>query len=67
MSSFDKKYYQNKTKIIYNETYDIDLNSFEYDINDQIITSNDFVEIKDNINNYFELYGFLLDLKTKGL
>ena len=65
LSSFDNKILsKTKTKIIYNETYDIDLNSFEYDINDQIITSNDFVEIKDNINNYFELYGFLFDLKT---
>ena len=65
LSSFDNKILsKTKAKIFYDETYDIDLNSFEYDINDQKITSNDFVEIKDNINNYFELYGFLFDLKA---
>ena len=53
-----------KSNVIYNETYNIDLNNFEYDINNQKISSNNFVKIKDNINNYFELYEFLFDLKT---
>ena len=54
LSSFDNKILsKTKSKIFYNETYDIDLDSFEYDINDQKITSDDFVKIKDNINNYF--------------
>ena len=60
----DKILSKKKSKIIYNETYNIDLNNFEYDINEQKISSNDFVKIKDNINNYFELYEFLFDLKT---
>jgi LPS-assembly protein len=64
LSTFDNKILsKKKSKIIYKETYDIDLDSFEYDINDQKISSDDFVKIKDNINNYFELYEFLFDLK----
>ncbi|MDC0419336.1 hypothetical protein OAM11_01830 [Candidatus Pelagibacter sp.] len=64
LSTFDNKIIsKRKSKIIYNKTYDIDLDSFEYDINDQKISSDDFVKIKDNINNYFELYEFLFDLK----
>ncbi|MDC1025858.1 hypothetical protein OAQ82_02705, partial [Candidatus Pelagibacter sp.] len=66
LSTFDNKILsKTKSKIIYDETYDIDLDNFEYDINDQKISSNNFVKIKDNINNYFELYEFLFDLKTK--
>ena len=53
-----------KSTIIYKKTYDIDLNNFEYDINNKKISSNNFVKIKDNINNHFELYEFLLDLET---
>jgi LPS-assembly protein len=65
LSTFDNKILsKTKSKIIYDETYDIDLDNFEYDINDQKISSNNFVKIKDNINNYFELYEFLFDLKT---
>ena len=65
LSAFDKKILsKKKSKVVYNETYNIDLNNFEYDINDQKISSDDFVKIKDNINNYFELYEFLFDLKT---
>jgi LPS-assembly protein len=65
LSTFDNKILsKRKSKIIYDKTYDIDLNNFEYDINDQKISSNDFVKIKDDINNYFELYEFLFDLKT---
>jgi len=65
LSTFDNKILsKTKSKIIYNETYDMDLDNFEYDINDQKISSDDFVKIKDNINNYFELYEFLFDLKT---
>jgi LPS-assembly protein len=65
LSTFDNKILsKTKSKIIYNNTYNIDLTNFEYDINDQKISSSDFVKIKDNINNYFELYEFLLDLKT---
>ena len=65
LSAFDKKILsKKKSKVVYNETYNIDLNNFEYDINDQKISSDNFVKIKDNINNYFELYEFLLDLKT---
>ena len=60
----DKILSKTKSKVIYNQTYKIDLNNFEYDINEQKISSNDFVKIKDNINNYFELYEFLFDLKT---
>ena len=64
LSTFDNKILsKTKSKIIYNQTYDIDLNNFEYDIYDQKIRSNDFVKIKDNINNYFELYEFLFDIK----
>ena len=64
-STFDNKILsKKKSKIIYNEIYDIDLKNFEYDINVQKISSDDFVKIKDDINNYFELYEFLLDLKT---
>ena len=64
LSSFDNKILsKTKSKIFYNETYDIDLDSFEYDINDQKITSDDFTKIKDNIDNYFELYEFSFDLK----
>ena len=66
LSTFDNKILsKTKSKVIYNETYNIDLNNFEYDINDRQISSNDYVKIKDNINNYFELYEFLFDLKTK--
>ena len=53
-----------KSKINYNQTYDIDFNNFEYDINNQKIKSNDFVKIKDTINNYFELYEFLFEIKN---
>ena len=53
-----------KSKINYNQTYDIDFNNFEYDINNQKIRSNDFVKIKDTINNYFELYEFLFEIKN---
>ena len=64
LSVFDNKILsKTKSKIIYNQTYDIDLNNFEYDIYDQKISSNDFVKIKDNANNYFELYEFLFDIK----
>ena len=63
-STFDNKILsKTKSKIIYNQTYDIDLNNFEYDINNQNIISNNFVKIKDNINNYFEIYEFLFDIK----
>ena len=65
LSTFDNKILsKTKSKIIYDEIYDIDLDNFEYDINDQKISSDEFVKIKDNINNYFELYEFLFDLKT---
>jgi len=65
LSTFDNKVLsKTSSKIIYNKTYDIDLNNFEYDINNKKISSNDFVKIRDNINNYFELYEFLFDLKT---
>ena len=65
LSTFDNKILsKTKSKIIYNKTYDIDLNNFEYDISNQKISSEDFVKIKDNINNYFEFYEFLFDLKT---
>ena len=65
LSTFDKKILsKTKSKVIYDETYNIDLNNFEYDINDQKISSDDFVKIEDNIDNYFELYEFLFDLKT---
>jgi LPS-assembly protein len=65
LSAFDNKILsKKKSKIIYNKTYNIDLNNFEYDINNQKISSDDFVKIKDDINNYFELYEFLLNLKT---
>ena len=64
-STFDNKILsKKKSRVIYNNTYNIDLNNFEYDINNQKISSDDFVKIKDNINNYFELYEFLFDLKT---
>ena len=53
-----------KSKIIYKKNYDIDLNNFKYDIYNKKISSNNFVKIKDNVNNYFELYEFLLDLET---
>jgi LPS-assembly protein len=64
LSTFDNKILsKTKSKIFYDETYDIDLENFEYDINDQKINSNDFVTIKDNLDNYFELYEFFFDLK----
>jgi len=64
LSEFDNKILsKTKSRIIYNKTYTINLNNFEYDINNQKISSNDFVKIKDNINNYFELYELLFDLK----
>ena len=64
LSTFDNKILsKTKSKIIYNQAYYIDLNNFEYDIYNQKIRSNDFVKIKDNINNYFELYEFLFDVK----
>ena len=57
LSSFDNKILsKTKSKITYKETYIIDLNNFEYDINDQKISSNDFVKINDNINNYLPPY-----------
>ena len=65
-STFDNKILsKKKSRVIYNKTYNIDLNNFEYDINNQKISSDDFVKIKDNYNNYFELYEFLFDLKIK--
>ena len=64
-STFENKILsKTKSKIFYKKTYDIDLNNFKYDIYNKKISSDDFVKIKDNINNYFELYEFLLDLKT---
>ena len=64
LSTFDNKILsKTKSNVIYKKTYSIDLNSFEYDINNQKISSDNFVKIKDNINNYFELYEFLFDLK----
>ena len=65
-STFDNKILsKKKSRVIYNNTYNIDLNNFEYDINNQKISSDNFVKIKDNNNNYFELYEFLFDLKIK--
>ncbi len=65
LSTFDNKILSNtKSKIIYNEIYNIDLKSFEYDITDRKISSNEFTKIEDDIDNYFELYEFLFDLKT---
>ncbi len=64
LSTLDNKILsKKKSKVIYNENYNIDLNNFEYDIYDKKISSDNFVRIKDNVNNYFELYEFLLDLK----
>ena len=49
-STFDNKILsKTKSKIIYSQTYDIDLNNFEYDIYNGKISSDDFVKIKDNI------------------
>jgi LPS-assembly protein len=63
-STFENKILsKEKSKIFYNKTYDIDFNNFEYDIDNQKIISNDLVKIKDDINNYFELYEFLIDLE----
>ena len=57
LSTFDNKILsKTKSMVIYKETYNIYLNNFEYDISNQKITSDKFVKIKDNINNYFELY-----------
>jgi len=65
LSTLDNKILsKTKSKIIYNEIYNIDLKSFEYDITDRKISSNEFAKIEDNIDNYFELYEFLFDLKT---
>ena len=65
LSTFDKKILsKTKSKIIYNEIYNIDLKSFEYDITGQKISSNEFAKIEDDIDNYFELYEFLFDLRT---
>ncbi|ETA70855.1 LPS-assembly protein LptD [Candidatus Pelagibacter ubique] len=65
LSTFDNKILsKTKSKIIYNEIYNIDLKSFEYDITDRKISSNEFTKIEDDIDNYFELYEFLFDLKT---
>ena len=65
LSTFDNKILsKTKSKIIYNEIYNIDLKSFEYDIAGQKISSNEFAKIEDDIDNYFELYEFLFDLKT---
>jgi LPS-assembly protein len=67
-STFDNKVLsKTKSRVIYKEIYDLDLNNFEYDVNNQKISSNDFVKIKDNTNNYFELYEFLLDIKKNKL
>ncbi len=63
-SAFDKKILSNtKSQIIYKKNYNIDLNNFEYDLKNEKIKSDDFVKVKDNINNYFELYEFLIDIK----
>ncbi len=65
LSTFENKIFsKTKSNVIYQEIYNIDLNNFEYDINNQKISSDDLVIIQDNINNYFELYEFLFDLKT---
>ena len=51
-STFDNKILsKKKSRVIYNNTYNIDLNNFEYDINNQKISSDNFVKIKDNIKN----------------
>ena len=65
LSKFENKIIsKTKSNVIYQNTYNIDLNNFEYDINSKKIRSDDLVIIKDDINNYFELYEFLFDLKT---
>ncbi len=66
LSKFENKIIsKTKSNVVYQDTYNIDLNNFEYDINNEKISSDDLVIIKDDINNYFELYEFLFDLKTK--
>ena len=63
---FDNKILsKTKSKIVYNQVYDIDLSNFQYDVDNKKISSNDFVKIKDNVNNYFEVYEFLFDIKMK--
>ena len=63
-SAFDKKILsKTKSKIIYKKNYNIYLNNFAYDIKNEKINSDDFVKIEDNVNNYFELYEFLIDIK----
>ena len=65
LSKFENKIIsKTKSNVVYQDTYNIDLNNFEYDINNEKISSDDLVIIKDDINNYFELYEFLFDLKT---
>ena len=65
LSTFNNKILsKTRSTFIYDETYNIKLNNFEYDINDQKISSSDLVKIKDNTNNYFELYEFLFELNT---
>ena len=50
LSTFDNKILsKTKSKIFYDENYDIDLENFEYDITDQKINSDNFVKMKEII------------------
>ena len=61
--TLNKVYSNTKTNIIYNNDYNINLDDFEYDINNKKISSKNLTSVEDSLKNYFEINGFILNTK----
>ncbi len=57
-------YSNNSSKIIYDNSYFIDLMDFKYNIKNRKLSSKNLTKIKDKSENLFEINGFLLDPQT---
>ena len=61
--TLNKVYSNTKTNIIYNNDYNINLDDFEYDIKNKKISSKNLTSVNDNLKNYFEINGFVLNTR----
>ncbi len=57
----NKVYANSPSKIIYDNSYFIDLIDFNYNFNNRKLSSKNLTKIKDKSENFYEINGFLLD------
>ncbi len=57
-------YSNSESKIIYDDSYFIELMDFNYNIRNHKLSSENLTKIKDKSENFFEINGFLLDSET---